>query len=340
MDDKNLDELLNTLKAIAFLKSMLPFQLHGHVNTLGLYVPAREAGHRSRLQAGGSFRSYLDAWQEGEGNWQVMKFDKDTWERRFAHLVEPTYQIADFLSNRVASFGDLDSAGASALDNAFQHYRDTGVWLGLPKVPEEVMNKLAKERAGARLEKERRKILSRIAYYEAIVRKDPSDRDAWFSLSEWYFDEQRYKDMENALKMAVEKIDEARPGGAYSLSYRKLGLTYLAALSVSIRGKGITVFIRLPWNVMTAETSEYTTKELLQLAKRNMKLTTEALGYSTNQLRELAKENLSKAYEMDKKAGNKTFLREMDLALNAANTLSIEAFEELDKYQEREKDDE
>lgn len=121
MDKKNLDELLSTL---------------------GLYVRERKAGRWSRLQAGGSFRSYLDVWREGEGDWQVKNFGNDTWERRFEDLVDPTCEIADFLSERVAHFGDLDSEGANALNESPQHYKSTGIWLGLPKVPEDVITQI------------------------------------------------------------------------------------------------------------------------------------------------------------------------------------------------------
>jgi tetratricopeptide (TPR) repeat protein len=249
-------------------------------------------------------------WQEGEGDWQVRKFDKETWECRFTHLVDPTYQIADFLSDRVAYFGDLDGEGSSALNQALQHYKDTGVWLGLPKVPEDVIHRLTEEKTRARIKEEQGKILRRISDAEAAVRKDPLDRLAWLSLPFLYYQEQRYKDMENALKMQL-KIK----GGPYSSTYRELGKTYLAALSVSVRGKGIPILGYVPSNV-----------------------TAEILGYSVEELRELAKENLSKAYEMDKKAGFKEGdLKELELALKAACTPSVEVFEELDRYKERER---
>jgi len=307
---KGLYELLRTLEAIAFLKSMLPLHLRGWINSLGLYVQACEAGQRTRLQAGGNLHSYLDVWQEGQGDWQIRKFDGDTWERRFAHVVEPTYQIADFLSDRVASFGDLDSEGANVLSHALQHYKDTGVWLGLPKIPEEVMRKLAEEKARARAQEERQKRLRRITDVEAEVRKNPLDRLAWLSLPFLYYQEQRFKDMENALKMQL-KIK----GGPYSSTYKELGKTYLAVLSVSLRGKGIPILGYEPSNV-----------------------TVETLGYSIDELRDLARENLSKAYEMDKEAGFKEEdLKELELALKATYTPSLEVFDELDRYLEQER---
>ncbi len=126
VDNKTLDELLNTLGLIALYKSILPFPLRGWVSALGLHVQERKAGRSTRLQAGGSFRSYLDAWQENQGAWQVKKFDEATWELRFAHVVQPTIEIAEFLIERVANFGDLDAEGADALNAALHHYKTTG----------------------------------------------------------------------------------------------------------------------------------------------------------------------------------------------------------------------
>lgn len=317
MDKKSLDDLLNTLSLVAMYKSMLPFNLRGWVNALGLHVQERKAGRWTRLQAGGSLRSYIDVWREGDGDWQVKKFDTETWERRFAHVVEPTCEIADFLSQRVHWFGDLDAEGAAALNQALQHYKDTGVWSGLPKVPEDVIDRRLKEEARAEAKEEQDRRIRLISDNEKRVRNDPLDRLAWLSLSDLYLKEQRYKDMENALKMSL-KADAAKLGRQYSLTYVQLGKIYLAALSVSVRGKGIPILGYFPSNV-NAET----------------------LGYSIEQLRELAKENLSKAYKMDKKAGFKEGdLKELELALKAAGALSVEAFEEFDRYKEQKRQQE
>ncbi len=309
MHKNKLDESLKTLTAIAIMKRWLPMRLRGWASVLGLYVQAREAGQRTRLQAGGSLRSYLDVWQEGEGDWQVKKFDNDTWNRRFAHLVEPTYQIVDFLNDRIASFGELDSEGVSALDHTLQHYRDTGAWLGLPKVPKDVIDRRLKEEVRVRAQEEQQERLRRIANAEETMRSDPLNRSAWSYLENLYYKEQRYKDMENALKMSL-KIDAARP---YSITYRQLGYLYLAALSVAVRGNGVPILYNFRSNV-TAET----------------------LGYGIERLRELAEDNLSKAYEMDKKAGNKAYLNELDLALKAVDTLAVNDFEEFDRFKEQE----
>lgn len=315
--DKKLDELLNILGLIALYKSTLPFNLRGWVNALGLYVQERKAGRWTRLQAGGSLRSYIDVWREDDGDWQVKKFDKETWERRFVHVVEPTYEIADFLSQRVLWFGDLDVEGAAALNQALQHYKDTGVWLGLPKVPEDVIDRRLQEEARARTQEERQKRLRLISANEKSLKDDPLDWGVLASLPFLYYQEERYKDVENALKMQL-KVAATKLGFQYWSSYQELGKTYLAAVSVSVRGKGIPIWGYAPSNV-----------------------TTEALGYSIEELRALAKENLRKAYEMKREAGFKgEDLKELELALKVADSVSIEACEEFDRYKEQERQEE
>ena len=96
MNDKNIDGLLNILGFIALFKSILPFSLRGWVTSLGLHVQQMESGGWTRIQAGGKFRSYLDAWRQNEGVWDIRKFDSVTWEHRFANLVHPTYNIAEY----------------------------------------------------------------------------------------------------------------------------------------------------------------------------------------------------------------------------------------------------
>jgi hypothetical protein len=314
MNKKSMDNLLNTLGFIAMYKSWLPFNLRGWVNVLGLHVQERRAGRWTRLQAGGSLHSYLDVWQEDDGEWQVRKFDEETWERRFAHIVEPTCEIADFLSQRVHWFGELDADGTAIFNQTIQQYKDTGIWPGLPKVPEDVINKRLAEDAREKAKEEHNKRVRLISDNEKRIRSDPLDRLAWSSLADLCYQEQRYKDMENALKMSL-KADVAKLGRQYSITYTQLGKMYLSAFSVCLRGKGIPILGYLPTNVKA-----------------------ETLGYDTEQLRELAQENLTKAYELDKNAGFKAEnLKELELALKAARVASIEVFEEFDKYKEKQR---
>lgn len=317
MDGKNLDETLATLSLVAMFKSWLPFNLRGWVNALGLHVQERKAGRWARLQAGGSSRSYIDAWREGDGDWQVKKFDTEIWQRRFAHVVEPTCEIADFLNQRVYYFGGLDAEGAAALNDALQHYQTTGIWSGLPRVPEDVIDREVEERARAEAEEEHDIRIRLISDNEKRVRKDPLDRLAWGSLSDLYLKEQRYKDMENALKMQL-RAEESKLGFQYWLTYLQLGEIYLAALSTFIRGRGIHIWgYMLPSNVKPA-----------------------VLNYTVDQLRTLVIHNLSRASELLKKAGfkdNDPWIEEVELVLKAASTLSVEAFEEFDISKEQQR---
>lgn len=116
----NLEELLPALYDIGNDKNMLPVELRGWVNALGLYVqtwldyPGQDC--RESLAAGGKYRKYLYAtcyYDLSDGkhtdkmvaagfgdfnHWNIKKFDREVWEKRFAHLVEPTREIAWYLS--------------------------------------------------------------------------------------------------------------------------------------------------------------------------------------------------------------------------------------------------
>lgn len=313
MDKKSLDELISTLRLIAMYKSMLPFNLRGWVNALGLHVQERKAGQWTRLQAGGSLRSYIDLWREGDGDWQVKKFDAETWERRFAHVLEPTCEIADFLCQCVDWSGNVDAWGGAVLNQVLQHYKDTGAWLGLPKVPEDVIDRRLLEEYRAREQEEHQNRLRLISVYKKLLKKDPLDRNALISLAELFCKEQKYEDMENALKKLL--ITEESKGYMTCL---QLGELYLAALSTSIRGKGVSIWgYILPSSVKP-----------------------EALNHTVDQLRTLTIDNLSRAYELLKKAGFKDkdpWIEEVELALKAASTLSVEAFEEFDISKEQQR---
>jgi hypothetical protein len=131
MKETSQEQLLDKLSYIAWSKKFLPFQLRGWVNSLGLHVQQQKADPWTRLRAGGSIRSYIDAWREGEGNWEVKRFNSRTWERRFSHLVEPTFEVVGFLEMKEI-WGQLDADAELMLKTVIEHYKDTGEWLGLP----------------------------------------------------------------------------------------------------------------------------------------------------------------------------------------------------------------
>ena len=218
-------------------------------------------------------------------------------------MVEPTYEIAEFLSERVHWLGDLDVEGAAALRNALQHWGDTGIWLGLPKTPEDAIDKRLEKDARAEAEEEQKRRVCLISGLEKKVRRNSLDRSAWASLLELYLKEGRGKDAEDATKTLLE-LDVRKLGKASPFTYRQLAEIYLAALSVSVRGKGIRILGYIPSNI-----------------------TAEALGYSIEELSEFVKDNLVKADWAYTKEGR-------DLALRAVNTLAVEAFEEFDSYKE------
>lgn len=308
MHDESMDDLLSALRLIAMYKSWLPLNLRNRISILGLHVHERRHGvpgdyWLTQLRAGGRLRSCLEAWREGESGWAIKRFDRQTWERRFSHLVEPTHDIAEFLSQRVHWVGDLDTEGKAILNSAVQQYRTTGVWPRLPEVPEDVVDRSLEERARAEAQEEHFIRTRLISDNEKRVRKDPLDRVAWSSLSELYLKEGRNKDAENATKRLL-KLDEQKSGQANPFTYRQLAEIYLAALSVSVRGKGIRVLGHIPLDAPA-----------------------EALGYSVEELTRLAQENLVRADWALEREGR-------DLALRAIRTLTSQAFEEFDKYRE------
>lgn len=61
--------------------------------------------------------------------WKKKRFDKDTWNKRFAHLVEPTSDIAFFLAGHI---DNLNEQTVATLRHVAEHFEATGEWLGLP----------------------------------------------------------------------------------------------------------------------------------------------------------------------------------------------------------------
>lgn len=147
--------LLNKLGRVGIIKLNMPVVTRWWLNELGLYVQLRCEEGKCRLQAGGKYRSYLDAWgTEGEdlSLWKVRKYDKETWNRRFAHLVWPTYEVAlfvggpilqdmpiDLSDKELGQLSELDEAmletvgeyTTSKIEQAIRHFKATGKWLGL-----------------------------------------------------------------------------------------------------------------------------------------------------------------------------------------------------------------
>ena len=132
MSEKSLDEILEKLAWIGFNKELLPWILRGWVAKLGLHVQLFEGG--KRIRAGGSLRSYLEAGQSEEGQWRVIKFHLTTWDRRFAAVLEPTYEISEYLSRHTEGGGLKDEFLKVFLETV-QYHKATGEWLGLPMFP-------------------------------------------------------------------------------------------------------------------------------------------------------------------------------------------------------------
>jgi len=139
------EQLLDILQTIATLRDVLPRHLRHWLGSLGLYVELRYAGGWARLAAGGMFRSCFDALCRDPSSvdarfgkasaWEIRKFDKERWNRSFAHLVEPTAQIALFVSGSdmmKPAGSQFDERAVATLKHVVEHFKTTGEWLGLP----------------------------------------------------------------------------------------------------------------------------------------------------------------------------------------------------------------
>jgi len=154
------EELLPALYEIGTNKNRLPMAVRGWVNVLGLYVQLRYmnliTSSIESLVAGGKYIGYFSATCDypsdskeyaktmiapafGDfSNWKIKKFDQQVWERRFANLVEPTYEIARYLFTPHKEIGTRDitvdeykTQWLPKLVNAVNHFKSTGKWVGL-----------------------------------------------------------------------------------------------------------------------------------------------------------------------------------------------------------------
>ena len=257
---------LETLGFIALYKSMLPFRLRGWVSALGLHVQERRAGDLERLMGGGRFRTCLDVRRLKGGEWEVAKFDIETWERRFAHLVEPTCNIADYLSRHGAEDGELDSRKSATLKDSIDHFKLTGGWRWLPGIPvdlKEVSRQFA-ELEPSDLAKEVAHAWSRRAGSEV-----PGD---WLYLGMLYDLAERYKEMEEAIEASYYYASSGSetPGWRCWRSRRTLGDFYFAAFSNSTGAPEVLVVGSAPSRV-TADSLGYSVDEVRALAEKHFR---------------------------------------------------------------------
>ena len=147
--------LLDKLGWVGTIKLHLPLVTRSWLNELGLYVQLHYVAGQGRLQAGGKYRSYFDAWgKEGQEiiQWEVRSHDRQTWNKRFAHLVWPTYDLALYVGGpilwntsvalpggQVAKLSELDDSTFQELNRTritlikqvVAHFNKTREWPGL-----------------------------------------------------------------------------------------------------------------------------------------------------------------------------------------------------------------
>jgi len=156
-------ELYPALYEIGKHKNELPMELRSWVNILGLYVQLRYidllASSIGSLVAGGKYVGYFSAtcdYPPGPSGaeaiiapdfgdfskWKIKKFNQQVWGKRFAHLVEPTAEIAWYLSipdkeNLMKTYGSKNDVEKykiqllPKLDNTVKQFQSTGEWIGL-----------------------------------------------------------------------------------------------------------------------------------------------------------------------------------------------------------------
>jgi len=152
------DRLFPSLYHIGMYKNLLPIELRGWVNILGLYVQLDLVGNRECLAAGGKYKrcfyaicEYTLSEKDSDimastltddfSHWKVKKFDQKVWEKRFAHLVEPTCEIVWYISAEREDMlhryetsgirGDFKEKSLPKLMDVVNHFNSTEEWLGL-----------------------------------------------------------------------------------------------------------------------------------------------------------------------------------------------------------------
>jgi len=148
-----------------------------------------------------------------------------------------------------------------------------------------------------------------LSYYEKRLQDDAEDVFALSSLAMLYQQDERYKDMENALAKSIEI--KSRLGKPDFWDYNNLGTLYLAALSNTMYGKQIPI----------------TGYHYLQ------NVTLDSLGYTSVQSKTLAMEYLEKASKISEQSGSLIKYRELvNLGYEAAEKLSEAAFDQYAHY--------
>ncbi|MFC2027186.1 hypothetical protein ACFLU3_00730 [Chloroflexota bacterium] len=131
------EELFPILDRIGDFKNSLHPNLRGWVNSMGLYVQLNIIGTHEHLTAGGKYRKYFHATRDiaSEGaleamfsddisQWKLKNYDWQTWDKRFVHLVEPTFEIAFVLARD-------GEQSLPKIVGTVDHFKSTGEWLGI-----------------------------------------------------------------------------------------------------------------------------------------------------------------------------------------------------------------
>ena len=317
-----MNEILERLYCIGLAKNALPPHLRGWVQELGLSVRVVEGGRR--ILAGGRWRPSVQAHRGSDNEeWQVIKFDQAAWDRRFANFLEPTYEIADYLLTHAAD-PVAETEFINALKNAIRDFKKTGNWSRLPILSEHTRNLTQQEKI-RRLElhlthekgsEQFSRLAKRLNGGRDTVLETIKEMDSLCGQMQILSCKLgRYKAMQadairtSRLKRTFPGLEPLRWINCYDS-----GLIYLAALAYEVRGIGIVVWDEAPSEITGKNLGHDDTRLLSELATHeflNARGYLERLPGSTN---------------------NAAVLKEVGLALEAALTMTDEAFERFDAY--------
>lgn len=328
-----MNEILERLYRIGVVKNALPPHLRGWVQELGLSVRVVEGGRR--ILAGGRWRSSVQA-RRGFDNeeWQLIKLDQAAWNRRFANVLEPTYEICEYLLAHAA--GAVPEAEfISVLKEAIKDFNATGTWPNLHESREDIEGLSLEEKIQRyqyrQLHEHGVQVLGKV---EQSIERNPlkalQDLDSIsLDLQVLSYRAGDYKGLENdaARNLLTKTSYPWLPEVVRSVDHLRLGMIYFAALSYEHRGIGVAIWDDKPTQI-----------------------TAQSLGYDIDQLRALAIDHLDEClthgqtFFKEAGFGGATFeeqqyggstaparRRGLQCAVRAARTMSDEAFDEFDK---------
>ena len=359
MEEKSVNEILDCLTWININKGMLPPRLAGWVSHLGLHLRSKEGG--KRVLAGGMWRPYIDARASNERHWHIVKFDRSTWLKRFAPILEPTLEISDYLSRYTDDQG-LHGEFERVYWDAIRRYRSTGEWVGLAVSGEmrvSAVSQWENERI-ERLSKAHEKAAGLIRELEHRVEVDPLAplaQDRTYEQLQEFYAEPLVSTIRggrplrvNSSRYVLEDLYERFQTISLILGRVKdyedatKGLLHAKEISPN-RFPEDEAHARLVLGMFYVTALAHKTRGVGNVWPTSIgsDVSPDSLGYRSYQVRDLAISNLTQAREYyrdallgedDEESANelKDSIEELDLGLKATNSMCASDFDEIDNF--------